>query len=98
MKNKDMGNKISKDEEIRLLKKRIRELESLEAGRKQAEEERHILSSRQTSILASVPDIIMEVDNNKIYTWANTAGQEFFGDDVIGKALHTISKVNKKPT
>ncbi|MDP3682514.1 MAG: PAS domain S-box protein, partial [Ignavibacteria bacterium] len=53
--------------------------------RKRAEEKIHILSSRQQAILASVPDIIMEVDNNKIYTWANAAGLEFFGDDVIGK-------------
>ena len=27
----------------------------------------------------------MEVDNNKIYTWANPAGINFFGDEVIGK-------------
>jgi PAS domain S-box-containing protein len=27
----------------------------------------------------------MEVDSNKVYTWANKAGHEFFGDDVIGK-------------
>jgi len=27
----------------------------------------------------------MEVDNNKVYTWANKAGFEFFGEDVIGK-------------
>ncbi len=44
-----------------------------------------LLSSRNEAILASVPNIIMEVDNNKIYTWANSAGYEFFGDDVIGK-------------
>ncbi len=37
------------------------------------------------TILAAVPDIIMEVDNSKIYTWANKAGFEFFGDDVLGK-------------
>jgi PAS domain S-box-containing protein len=53
--------------------------------RKRAEEELKALSSRQEAILAAVPDIIMEVDNNKIYTWANQAGLEFFGDDVIGK-------------
>jgi len=28
----------------------------------------------------------MEVDTNKIYTWANGPGIEFFGKDVIGKA------------
>ncbi len=43
------------------------------------------LSLRQDAILAAVPDIIMEVDNDKVYTWANKAGLEFFGEDVIGK-------------
>ncbi len=27
----------------------------------------------------------MEVDENKVYTWANSAGYKFFGQDVIGK-------------
>jgi PAS domain S-box-containing protein len=40
---------------------------------------------RQATILAAVPDIIMEVDVNKVYRWANKAGFDFFGDDVIGK-------------
>ncbi len=53
--------------------------------RRRAEEELNLLSARQSAILDSVPDIIVEVDNNKIYTWANFAGTEFFGDDVIGK-------------
>ena len=44
-----------------------------------------IVSERQNAILAAVPDIIMEVDTNKVYTWANAAGLEFFGDDVVGK-------------
>jgi len=53
--------------------------------RKQAEEEFQALSSRQDAILAAIPDIIMEVDADKIYRWANRAGLEFFGEDVIGK-------------
>jgi len=53
--------------------------------RKRAEEDLQELSSRNEAILDSVPDIIMEVDNNKTYTWANHAGREFFGGDVIGK-------------
>ena len=53
--------------------------------RNQAEEALQALSSRQEAILAAVPDIIMEVDNNKMYTWANQAGFEFFGKDVVGK-------------
>ncbi len=43
------------------------------------------LSARQEAILAAIPEIIMEVDNDKVYTWANPAGVEFFGEDVVGK-------------
>jgi PAS domain S-box-containing protein len=50
-----------------------------------SDEEWQKLSFRYEAILAAVPDIIMEVDTNKIYTWANPAGFEFFGDEVIGK-------------
>ncbi len=53
--------------------------------RKQAEKELHALAYRQGAILDAVPDLIMEVDNNKVYTWANKAGLKFFGEDVIGK-------------
>ena len=54
-------------------------------ARKQAEESLRALFSRQEAILSAVPDIIMEVDYNKVYTWSNRAGFEFFGEDVIGK-------------
>ncbi len=53
--------------------------------RKRAEKELQVLSSRNAAILAAVPDIIAEVDQNKIYTWVNRAGTEFFGEGVIGK-------------
>jgi two-component system cell cycle sensor histidine kinase/response regulator CckA len=53
--------------------------------RKRAEEALRALSIRNEAILASVPDIIMEVDDKKVYRWANCAGIEFFGEDVIGK-------------
>jgi PAS domain S-box-containing protein len=53
--------------------------------RKRAEEALKLMTNRNEAILASVPDIIMEVDNNKVYKWANRAGIEYFGDDVIGK-------------
>ncbi len=53
--------------------------------RRQAEEWMRELALRQQAILAAVPDILMEVDNHKVYTWANHAGLEFFGEDVIGK-------------
>jgi PAS domain S-box-containing protein len=43
------------------------------------------VSLRQAALLSAVPDIIMEVDDCKVYTWANPAGLEFFGEDVIGK-------------
>jgi len=51
----------------------------------QAEMKLATLKTRNDAILASAPDIIMEVDQNKIYTWSNPAGYQFFGNDVIGK-------------
>jgi len=54
--------------------------------REKAEEAFHALTLQYEAILAAVPDIIMKVDSNKVYTWANKAGYKFFGDDVIGKA------------
>jgi PAS domain S-box-containing protein len=53
--------------------------------RKRAEIDLQALSSRNQAMLEAIPDIIMEVDPNKVYTWANHAGIEFFGTDVIGK-------------
>ncbi|MBA4313493.1 MAG: hypothetical protein C0417_12790, partial [Chlorobiaceae bacterium] len=53
--------------------------------RQQAVAALRALSSHQEAILAAVPDIVMEVDNNKVYTWANPSGLAFFGEDVIGK-------------
>jgi len=43
------------------------------------------ISKRQQILLSAIPDIIMEVDINKIYVWANQAGLDFFGKDVVGK-------------
>ncbi|MBF0123409.1 MAG: PAS domain S-box protein, partial [Candidatus Omnitrophica bacterium] len=54
-------------------------------AQKRMEAEVNRLFERQKGILGAVPDIIMEVDSNKVYTWANQAGQDFFGDDVIGR-------------
>ena len=53
--------------------------------KKRAQEALIAMTSRQEAILSAIPDIIMEVDHNKIYTWANPSGSQFFGDDVIGK-------------
>ncbi len=56
-----------------------------EADHRRAEAALRALAARQEALLAAIPDIIMEVDNNKVYVWANQAGIEFFGEDVIGK-------------
>ncbi len=53
--------------------------------RKQAEEALRAASNRQQDLLSAVPDIIMEMDNNLVYTWANQPGLKFFGEDVIGR-------------
>ncbi|MEE8575181.1 MAG: histidine kinase dimerization/phosphoacceptor domain -containing protein, partial [Thermodesulfobacteriota bacterium] len=54
-------------------------------ARKKAEEQFSELSLRNEAVISSIPDIVMEVDNKKIYTWANKVGLKFFGHDVIGK-------------
>ena len=46
---------------------------------KQAEVKLKSVSTRQEAILAAIPDILLEVDKNKVYTWANQAGLDFFG-------------------
>jgi two-component system sensor histidine kinase/response regulator len=53
--------------------------------RKRAEIDLQQLFARNQAMLEAVPDIIMEVDANKVYTWANHAGIEFFGADTIGR-------------
>ena len=53
--------------------------------RKQAEEALRNLSYRQQALLSAIPDIITEVDKNKVYTWANSTALAFFGNDMIGK-------------
>jgi PAS domain S-box-containing protein len=57
----------------------------LEDERIAREHEIYALSSRYKAILDSAPDIIMEVNEDKKYTFANEAGLTFFGPDVIGR-------------
>ena len=59
--------------------------EGQERKGKHAEEQLRQLAHRQETLLSEIPDIVMEVDTGKVYTWANPAGYAFFGDDVIGK-------------
>jgi PAS domain S-box-containing protein len=56
-----------------------------EMTRAQTEKTLRALTSRYEAILAAIPDIIMEVDTDKVYTWANRAGLDFFGEGVLGK-------------
>ena len=56
-------------------------------AQRQVEEALRMLAVRNEAILAAVPDIIVEVDDCKRYTWANQAGKQFFGDDVIGREV-----------
>lgn len=63
----------------------VEDLKMESAGREKAVENIIKLSMHQQALISAIPDIIMEVDSNKIYTWANEPGIEFFGKDVIGK-------------
>jgi PAS domain S-box-containing protein len=55
------------------------------SSRVHAEEALRAAHRHQAALLSAIPDIVMEVDVGKIYRWANAAGLEFFGEDVIGK-------------
>ncbi len=52
---------------------------------KQAGVALHNLAVRFENLLAAVPEIVMEVNPEKVYLWANLAGLDFFGADVIGR-------------
>ncbi|MHB8054062.1 MAG: PAS domain S-box protein [Candidatus Aminicenantales bacterium] len=65
---------IQRKQKVRVLRERLAAARNLRA-----------ISSRQEALLSALPEIIMEVDQNKIYVWANPPGLEFFGDGVIGK-------------
>lgn len=68
----------------------IKNLQTEISERKKMEGDIKKLSLHQQTLLDAIPDIIMEVDTNKIYTWANNPGIEFFGKDVIGKAADSF--------
>jgi PAS domain S-box-containing protein len=53
--------------------------------RKRVEAELRASVSRQQAILEAVPEIVAEVDADKVYVWLNEAGLAFFGDDVVGQ-------------
>jgi PAS domain S-box-containing protein len=66
------------------------------SDRFRAKEALKAISSHQEALLSAIPDIIVETDIHKVYTWANAAGYEFFGGDVIGKeaAFYFIGEQN----
>jgi PAS domain S-box-containing protein len=63
---------------------------------KEAEDHRYELLIRQEAILGAVPDIIMEINSGKIFTWANNYGYEFFGKNIVGKSadFYILDKQN----
>jgi len=75
--------------EVEMLRKRLAEIEATGSSGVLSEDANaehclHALTSRYEALLSAVPEIIMEVDCNKVYTWANAMGLDFFGDDVVG--------------
>jgi two-component system, cell cycle sensor histidine kinase and response regulator CckA len=50
------------------------------------------LSTRLRDILATVPEILTEVDTDWVYTWGNAASLKFFGDEFVGTpATHFLA-------
>ena len=52
--------------------------------RKKADDALKAIAAHENALLSAIPDIVMEVNTHKVYTWANYQGINFFGDDVIG--------------
>lgn len=46
-------------------------------------------ATRSETFRVAAPDIIMEVNTDQVYTWANQAGIDFFGVDVLGKTAES---------
>lgn len=53
--------------------------------RKQAEKALRESEEKQKTLLTTIPDIVTQIDRNRIRSWCNDAGYAFFGDNVIGK-------------
>jgi len=64
--------------------------------RQVASQARHQLASRYEAILGALPDIVAAVNLDKVYTWVNRAGREFFGEDIIGKEVSFFSEEEGK--
>ena len=45
------------------------------------------MSTHYLSILQTTPDLICELDNNKVYVWMNDSALRFFGPGAIGKEM-----------
>ncbi len=45
------------------------------------------LEKRYEAILQATPDIICEVNPQRVYTWMNEAGFNFFGHDAVGREI-----------
>lgn len=69
------------------MNKNVTESAELSGPPEQTDCEPHLIRSKAASILADLPDIIMELDTGNVCTWANKAGLEFFGDDVVGSTV-----------
>lgn len=53
--------------------------------RRQAENALREAEEKRKTLLATIPDIVMQVDLDRIQTWCNDAGYTFFGEDALGK-------------
>jgi PAS domain S-box-containing protein len=68
------------------LKKKCGENHPPDPALRPADESFSATLSGKEALLSAVPDIILQIDaSDNICTWANRAGLDFFGDDLIGK-------------
>ncbi len=67
------------------LRQRVAALESEAVRHREMHDRMLALTNRYEALLAAVPELIVEVDANKVMRWLNKAARDFYGGDVTGR-------------
>jgi PAS domain S-box-containing protein len=75
----------SGDGELAELRRRLADLGAQSTRHRETHERLLALSQRYEALLAAVPEMIVEVDADKVMRWLNRAARDFYGGDVTGR-------------
>jgi PAS domain S-box-containing protein len=79
-----LSSKLLKDQEEKL--QELQTALSQERSRhRETQKAFHHLQLRWKTLLETIPDIVVEVDHNFVFTTANPAAKRFYGNDLLGR-------------